>query len=254
MSDTPIPPSGDEVEGPPPPDYSRLGFRELQRLVKARGLNAEGKSVDLIEKLKAFDAEHGLDVNTEVPAGAEDDDEVDLLADDLNDSATRHTPDKAAQEATPAEPLTHIQTTGGGGDASPAPPPATTPETDTPAPVGVGPATPAVAVVSDPDAPKGLPPAYIRSRPNMAVRDGVVKVGEGHGAAEVRAFRRQFVIGPRDIGDSEHVKYIEDTHAAAHAAGYETKGGITVGERIGYATDAAGMRTAVYQVPLRRQR
>jgi hypothetical protein len=198
--------------------------------------------VQLVEKLREWDAAHGKDPDPTVP---DDDDEVDLLADD---------------EPTPEQPAD------GGGDASPAPPPAgpvldtTTDNTLYAAPSGtrsgvVTPEAPAVVIVAaDPDAP-AIPPAMLRhGAPNLGARDGVVKVGDGHGAVEVRAFRREYVIGNRDITDVDHFRFIAETHAAAAAEGLTTKGGQTVGERVGYGHDADGRRTAIYQVPLKRVR
>ena len=105
---------------------------------------------------------------------------------------------------------------------------------------------------TSPDQSKGLPSAGRDGR-DLTVKNGLVRVGEGHGAAEVRAFRYEIPIGPRDVSDGDHFAYIAEAHAAAAAAGYPTKGGATVGERVGYAADATGRRTVIYQVPLKRQ-
>jgi len=237
------------------PDYSRLGFRDLRALCKKRNIPADGSVVDLIEKLKAHDAQHGLTTDVEVP---DDADEVDLLADDMSaqpDStptqSTAHTLDA------PAPPHADEPARNTVGDTTPESPAGDGPGASLPSPVGTPtPGAPAVVTVpADPAAATGLPPSTVRNgRPNLAIRDGIVKVGEGHGAAEVRAYRREYVIGQRDISDTDHARFIEETHAAAHAEGLATKGGVTIGERVGYATDANNQRTAIYQVPLKRQR
>jgi hypothetical protein len=238
------------------PDYSRVGFRQLQALCKARGIPADGKAPDLIDKLKARDAQHGLAVDTDVPDA--DEDEVDLLADDMpaqpdstSTQSTAHTLDAPAPSHAD-EPARNTA-----GDTTPESPAGDGPGASLPSPVGTPtPGAPAVVTVpADPAAATGLPPSTVRNgRPNLAIRDGIVKVGEGHGAAEVRAYRREYVIGQRDISDTDHARFIEETHAAAHAEGLATKGGVTIGERVGYATDANNQRTAIYQVPLKRQR
>lgn len=218
------------------PDYSRVGFKALRALCKDRGIPADGSVVELIEKLKAYDAQHGKDVDLTAADGAEAE-EFDLLADDEDDTAT------------PESPV-------GGGEAASAPPPTgalptiTVPDTGT-----VTSAAPAVVVYTAKDEPQGLRRASGHGgRPDLTVKNGLVKVGEGHGAAEVRGFRREYPHGARELTDGDHYTYIADTHAAAHAAGHQTKGGATVGERVGYSTDADGRRTVVYQVAVKRQR
>lgn len=243
---TDIPPDRDTLPDELAPDYSRLGFRDLRAKCKDRGIPADGTTAELVEKLKAWDAQHGADVDLTVPEGA--DDEVDLL--DLDD------------EPAPEQPA------GGEGGASlPTPPagPETTPGDPSPPEITntvltgrtlhyPTPGSPEVAA-STSDAPE-TPLATLRQgRPNLEARDGVVKVGEAFGAAEVRAFRHEFVIGQHELTDVDHFRYIEQTHAAAAAAGLTTKGGVTVGERVGFGVDAStGQRTAIYQVPLRRIR
>lgn len=227
---TTIPPDRDAMPDEIVPDYSRLGFRDLRAKCKDRGIPADGTHADLIEKLKAWDAEHGADVDLSLPEPTDDD--VDLLADDEDDDET---------------------SAGGGEDASLTPPPADLPDL-APAPTPTMPEAPAVTVVAAGGSDK-LPPAMLRHNvPNLAARTGVVKVGEGHGAAEVRGFRYEVLVGDREITDVDHFRWIAEARAAARAAGYETKGGETNGERVGYGTDADGRRTAIYQVPLKRQR
>ncbi len=238
MSDTATPEGLDGAPAPEEevvPDYSRVGFKALRALCKDLGLPADGTVVELIEKLKAYDVQHGKDVDltaAENLIGMEG--EVDLLADEDDDP----------QSAIPESP-------GGGGEAASAPPP---PGYSTTPPDGgtMTSAAPAIVVYGDPDAPKRLPSAGRDGR-DLTVRNGLVRVGEGHGAAEVRAYRHEIPIRPRDVNDNDHFAYIAEAHAAALVAGYQTKGGTTVGERVGYARDADGRRTVIYQVPLKRQ-
>lgn len=236
MSDTATPEGLDGAPAPEEevvPDYSRVGFRALRALCKDRGLPADGTVVELIEKLKTYDAQHGRDVDLSAAENLPDEEEVDLLADD---------------EPGPAIPESPV----GGGEAA-SPPPPTGASYTPPQGGSVTSAAPAVVVFTSPDAPKGVPSAGRDGQWNLTVRNGLVKVGEGHGAAEVRAWRHEVPIGPRDVSDGDHFAYIAGAHAAANAAGYQTKGGGTVGTRVGYATDADGRRTVIYQVPLKRQ-
>lgn len=232
------------------PDYSRIGFRQLQALCKAREIPADGTGPQLIEKLRAWDAQHGQDIDLTAPEGTDEDD--DLLADDPldGDDTPKHaaaSPSPTAHAlAAPSPARATPEAPTGGGEAASAPPPE-----------GHGqhnPTYPAATVVTAPgeqgDLPAGLDN---RGRPTLAVRNGVVKVGEGHQGRNVRAYRREYPIGRHDITDGDHFRMIADTHAAAQADGYVTKGGIGAGERIGYAADAHGQRTVVYQVPLRRE-
>jgi hypothetical protein len=246
MTETPA--AGADLENPPAeivPDYTRLGFRDLQRLCKARKLPGDGKTPELIERLRAYDAQNGLEVNVDLP-------EVDLLAEDEDDTPAQEQPpaDVAAASAPSA---------GGAGPTTNLPPAVPASGTTTAAPAQVDNfrlmGAPAVTVTGAPDEPSGLPRATTQTgKPDLSVHDGLVKVGEGHGAAEVRAFRREYTHGPREVTDSDHFGYIADTHAAAQAAGLATKGGITVGERVGFGADADGRRTVIYQVPIKRQK
>lgn len=234
MADTDVNPPVEGADEEVVPDYTRVGFRQLQALCKDRGLPGDGNSITLVERLKTWDAQHGKDVDLSAaenlgPAEQEDDP---LGLDDED------------EDESPA----------GGGEAASAPPPAGITYTTPPTGVTTS-AAPAVVVVSAPDAPKGLPRASGHGgRADLTVRNGVVKVGEGHGAAEVRAYRHEVPIGNRDITDNDHFAYLAEAHAAAQRAGHVTKGGATTGERVGYATDADGRRTAIYQVSLKRQR
>jgi hypothetical protein len=225
------PPDGQEVT----PDYSRLGFRQLQALCKGRQLSGSGSQLDLIARLKEYDAAHGTVPTLDVP---EPEEEPDLLADE--------------DEALPGAPAVTV-TPADGGEVASASPSAGPAAVDV-GPVGSSPQMPAVVVTAAPGEPQGLPPASVRGRANLAARRGLVKVGEGHGATEVRAFREEYPHGERELTDTDHMRYIADTHAAAWAAGHDTKGGITIGERVGFGRDASGVRTVIYQVPIKRQR
>lgn len=238
MNDGPTP---YDPENPPEeitPDYTRIGFRDLQRLCKARNLAGNGTVVELVERLRAYDAQHGTTVDL---SPLEDSDpDFDPTADDA-DGTTPEPPVGAGEAASAPAPT---------GDLPPMLPNVTIPAGGT-----VTSAAPAVVVVSAPGQPSGPPQAAdTRGRANLSARDGVVKVGEAHGAAAVHAFRAEYPHGWRDLTDNDHFTYIAETHAAAHAAGYATRGGVTVGERVGFGSDADGRRTVIYQVSLKRNR
>lgn len=224
-------------------DYSRVGFRKLQALCKARNIPADGTGPQLIEKLKAWDAQRGTSVDTSLPDEPDPptDDEPDLLADE-DIPAPPDSGDNPSHATDPA-----LQQPPVGGEAASA------------SPTGGqhphrSPATPAIVVQAAEGEPGGLPRALIRHGvPNMAAKSGPVKVGEAHGAAEVRAFRAEFPVYG-EINDVDHFRFIAEAHHLAWAAGLATKGGVTVGERVGFSTDADGRRTAIYQVPLKRAR
>lgn len=244
------------------PDYSRVNFRALQALCKDRGIPGDGNSIALVEKLKAWDAQHGKDVDLSAADRAEqveftpvEEGEIDLLADD--DDAHPGIPESpvGGEEAASASSPTGAPTAGedviGVGTAQPS----GVYPASLPAGGSVTSAAPAVVVYSDPEQSKGLPRASGHSgKPDLSTRSGLVKVGEGHGAAEVRAYRAEFPHGHREVTDRDHFAYIAEAHAAAHAAGHETKGGGTVGERVGFGVDASGQRTVIYQVPIKRTR
>lgn len=233
------------------PDYSRVGFRALQALCKDRGLPGDGNSITLIERLKAWDAQHGKDVDLSAaenlaPAAEEDDP---LGLDDPDESPVGD--GEAASASSPTGAPTAGEDVIGVGTVQPS---GVLP-TELPGGGTVTSEAPAVVVYSSPDAPKGLPRASGHGgRADLTVKNGLVKVGEGHGAAEVRGFRHEIPIGTRPVTDDDHFAYIAETHAAANAAGYQTKGGATVGERVGYSQAADGARTAIYQVALKRVR
>lgn len=199
-----------------PPAYSRLGFRDLQRLCKARGIPGDGRAPALIEKLEAWDLQHGRSVDITLP----DEEEEDLLGDDMPAPATT----SATLATTPATPAVEPapQTPAGGGEVASASPPA-------------GPALSGRAVRrGEADQPN------VRTGP--VERDGKVK-----------AYRVEFPMGVGDVSDQQHATFIADAHNVAASAGYPTKGGSTIGARIGFGTDADGRRTVIYEVPVRRQ-
>jgi len=209
------------------PDYSRVGFKDLRKLCAARGIPGDGNAAALIEKLRQHDAQHGKDVD--LSALDDSDPDLDLLGDDL----------------APERPV-------GAGEAASASAP--TGITGLPEGAVVTAAAPAITVIPDPDSPHNVPVAADkRGRANLTARQGLVKVGEGHGAAAAYAYRMEFPHGYREVTDGDHFAYIADTHATAQAAGHQTKGGVTVGERIGFGVDADGRRTVIYQVALKRQ-
>lgn len=223
------------------PDYTRVGFKDLRRLCTARGIPADGNAATLVEKLRAWDVQHGKEVD--LSALDDSDPDIDLTGDDLGVS-----PAAPEASARPEPPV-------GAGEAASAPAPTGSQQISVPDGGAVTSAAPAVVVVADPDAPQGPPQAAgLRGKPNLSTREGLVKVGEGHGAAAVYGYRMEFPHGYREITDGDHFAYIADTHAAAQKAGHQTKGGITIGERVGFGVDADGRRTVIYQVNLKRQR
>jgi hypothetical protein len=64
-------------------------------------------------------------------------------------------------------------------------------------------------------------------------------------------FRAEFPLGPRaTLDDATHFQFIEETHNAAAAAGYRTKGAPLAGTRIGYSvirTENGNMRSVIYE-------
>jgi hypothetical protein len=103
-----------EVEPEPVfvPDYSRVSFKNLQRLCKLRGIPGDGNTVALVEKLRAYDVERGL--SCDLSALDDSDPDVDLLGDLDAPVSTEH------PHAGPAV----LRTPAGGGEAASAPPPA----------------------------------------------------------------------------------------------------------------------------------
>ena len=235
------------------PDYSRVGFKDLQRLCKARGIPGDGNTSTLIGKLQAWDDTHGTGVDLSPLDDAEpDEDEIDLLGDD--DPAPEAPADggeaaSAPPSAGPAVPVVHAGQPG-------------TPEVGVTAagghPTGVNipelatamPGAPAVTVV---DGTTDGPPraAGRRGVPNLSATTGVVSTGDTP-RGPARAYRAEFMIGDHTITDEDHFRFIAETHVKAAAEGKATKGGATIGERIGFGM-RNGMRTAIYQVPLRRE-
>jgi hypothetical protein len=66
-------------------------------------------------------------------------------------------------------------------------------------------------------------------------------------------FQATFPLGGRAIDDDHHAFLISETHRLAAEAGHQTRGGTTVGHRLGYGVDEHGAQTAVYEVYLRRR-
>lgn len=237
------------------PDYSRLGFKDLQKLCKSRGISADGNTIALIDKLRVWDAEHDRAVDLSA-LDEPDGEEVDLL-DMVGDDAPQAPADGEAEAASPSPPSAgqlavqpgtpEVGATAASGGVG----------LTTPAPSSYTSAAPAVAV----RAAVGMaaPAAQHRRRgePDLTVHEGPYMLGEPRDAdgspARPNRFRAEFPIGNHELTDDEHFRYIAETHARAAAAGYATKGGNTVGERVGYYPGSAG-RVVVYQVTLSRRR
>lgn len=233
------------------PDYSRVGFKDLQKLCKHRGIPGDGNTVALIDKLRAWDAQHGRAVDLSVlERPDEPEEEVDLL-DEVGDDAPQAPADGEAEAASPSPPSAGQLTVQPG-----------TPEVGataasggvgltTPAPSSYTSAGPAVTVRADVGATAPAAPQRRRGEPDLSVHEGPYTIGES--PAGPNRFRAEFLIGNHELTDEEHFRYIAETHARAAAAGYATKGGNTVGERVGFYPGSAG-RVAVYQVTLSRRR
>lgn len=235
---SPVRPDASSPDEEVVPDYSRIGFKELRRLCTKREIPADGTVTQLIEKLKAADAAKGLKVD-DVPDSMPDDDEFDLLGDDAQEQPTAA--GEAASDPAAARPSAADDLAGPAVGVAPE--------------VGTTPEMPAVRVVAADGETGAVPPATHPGkahRPNLAARTGRVKVGEASGAAAAYGFRWEFVIGQHEISDNDHFGFIASTHAQAAAAGYVTKGGQTIGERVGFTTDADGRAVVIYQVPLKR--
>lgn len=213
----------DGPDGPTPPDYSRLSHRDLQKLCKApeRNLPADGKSIDLINRLREWDVQHNREIDlSALDTPDEPDEEVDLLADE---------PEPAPEPA----PTAPERPSGGGEVASASP-------SDGPTPAAPSPAAPAMQMAA-------ARPPLRRGQADLSVRNGPVEDGDGR----VKTFRAEFPCPPGELSDTQHRLFIAEAHAAAHAAGHLTKGGTTIGTRVGYAADANGRRTVVYEVLLK---
>lgn len=237
-------PAGPPAEGDEEPefhgDYSQLGFRDLQKLCKARGLLADGKAPELIKKLREHDRVTGSAVDLTVPDVEPDGDdgpEIDLLA--LGDVVPAGAPD--------------------GGEVASAPSSGPSPGLE-PGPVersqvvAFGPTGPALV---PPDQGRSVTPAPIvpetagrrHEERNLTTRGGPVE----NPNREITAYRVEHAVGPRDLIDADHFDLIARTHALAEEAGYRTRGAPTIGTRVGYATGSDGGRTAIYEVSVRRR-
>ncbi len=198
------------------PDYSRVGFKALRVLCKDRGIPGDGNSIALIERLKAWDAQHGKSVDLSAVENLDPDESDDdpLGLDDPDDSPNNLDP------ILPAPVMTE--------------PGCTHPK----------------CILDHPH----VGPAILAPAPESPAGGGEAASAPPPTGAPAREYRHEITIGPRDVSDADHFAYIAEAHAAAHAAGYETLGGATVGHRVGYGVDSDGHRTVIYQVSLRRRR
>jgi hypothetical protein len=193
---------------------AQSGRGDLLAAARERELSGHGTNIDIFARIQA------RDVELAELAATESRDLGPVTEDDplgLDDDA--HTPlgvDLIA-EATAGQP--------------PAPPEAPPAVTD-PSPEGAagGPVTPA------------RPEAMTDPNPPRASRVGVFG----------NAFRAEYVIGGREVDDVTHFRLIEETQAAALAAGRVPRGGVGIGRRVGFFADDHGTRTVIYEVPIRR--
>ncbi len=207
------------VELPERIEPSRLGRGELIKAARERGLSVVGTTVELIERVNAWQAEH-LPPVVEVDG---DDDGDDLGLDDIAD--VREAPAVRAPAAVTQPPVSH-------------------PFRDDVITVGrdeweamraqMAELT-RKASAGDVAKPLDLPAA------GMVV--GKQKVG-----LFPSGYRVEHLVGPRPIDDVSHFQLLEDTHNRAREAGYRTKGAPYAGLRVGYAADDRGNRTAIYEV------
>lgn len=106
--------------------------------------------------------------------------------------------------------------------------------------------------VTPPETPPAAPGA---SPQDAAGGPGVEPADDGEPAGRTGLFgstyRVEYPLGNREIDDPYHYHLIGETQAAAQAAGHHPKGGIGIGQRLGYGADANGRRTVVYEVPVR---
>lgn len=104
------------------------------------------------------------------------------------------------------------------------------------------------AADAEAEAAPGEPEAASAEQGRPAGPDARVKDGPTG-----NVFRREFYVAS-DIDDTHHRHLILETHAAAAAAGYRTKGAPHAGHRVRFDADATGKRTAVYEVYVVRER
>lgn len=239
MADLITPATGDDAEEVVP-DYSRLGFKDLRKLCTARGIPADGNVPALIEKLKAYDVQHGKTTDTTVPDVDDDDDPLGL---DDADDADDETPDGAGEAASTPAPS---------GPTGVAEAPTVGAIATINIPDGGTVTSAAPAVIVRPDPAEATAPKLKRGQEDMNTRNGVASFGGGDGKPAQRVFRAEFTIGNRDITDDDHFRFIAETHGLAAQAGERSRGGTTIGRRVGFAHDADGRRTVVYEVHLKR--
>lgn len=152
---------------------------------------------------------------------------------DLIDRLQAQDVELAAQGGTDDDPLADDEA----GDAPPAlqatAAPEATPDPPVPAPVPQPVVVaPAPGVQSPP-----VPAAARPTGPDPAVKSGLTG----------SVFRKEFPAN-RPVDDVQHRHLIAETHAAANAAGHRTRGGLTVGRRVGPSVDSEGRPTVVYEV------
>lgn len=127
---------------------------------------------------------------------------------------------------------------------------------DDPLPLKAAPPPPAApAAAPAPPAPPAAPAApepAVAAQPPAGGRPAKQKVGFFE---HMNTYRVEFPLGPRaQIDDPTHFQFIQDTHEAARAAGYTTKGYPAGGERKGFSvirTDNGPIRSVIYEVPAR---
>lgn len=104
-----------------------------------------------------------------------------------------------------------------------------------------------------------------RPRPRRAtyIEEGVsgipVEVRNGASIAPepttgvIGRYRKAFVVGDLNPSDEQHFAMIRMTHEAAAAEGHRPRGGAWVGTRVGYGVNGQGVRTAIYEISIRRK-
>lgn len=105
----------------------------------------------------------------------------------------------------------------------------------------------------EPTAQAPAAPAPPAPAPAATVRPVKQKVGYFEAT---NTFRAEYPLGPRaQIDDPTHFQFIADTHTAARNAGYQPRGGETIGSRVGFSairTDSGPMRSVIYEVHVRQ--
>jgi hypothetical protein len=214
-------------------DYSRVGRRQLVAMAVHRGLLGSGTNPQLIERLRDWDHAHpdATDAERFPPEPGQE-----------SSQEPARQPERPAAE-TPAA---------GGADADQDEQDDEqddeTPTTSEP-PAAGAPAAPAAGPTMFGGILRGglTDPGPM---PTTATA-GVVEAGRTP-TAVARMFRAEFPLGDRSIDDAHHLRLIEETHRLANEAGYQTRGGLTVGHRVGFSSNERG-RTVIYEVHLKRE-